>query len=481
VATEAPTQEVPAAPDPTGITPPQPPGDDAEGGDGKKPRRRRLRRPRFRRPSYEDAGLSKPRLRRPHLPLPLALAFGLVAIAAVAIALVALGVFGETGGGGAPGPQVSGGPANPPAAEAAASQLGFPAFATKNTTRIGGSDPASDAAGVALVTYPSAGSSAPPEGVTLVSEDDWQGGIAASVLMADPIRAPVLISSPDGTPATTSDALAALDPKGGPDTGGKAIFAIGDVALPGDAETAQVSGPDPATEAVKISHLRDKLLGGPPQHIVIAAEDDPAFAMPAAAWAARSGDPVLFAGKDSLPNATAVELQRRKDTPVYVLGPPSVISDKVLAKISSFGGQVRRVFGADPVTNAIQFARYVDGSFGWNINDPGHGFVVARSDRPLDAAAAAALSGSGTWGPLLLTDDAATLPGALRGYFLDVKPGYRSDPTRAFYNHVWIIGDQDAIDVNQQATIDDEAELARIGPAPGGAGQGKANSGGGKP
>ena len=129
--------------------------------------------------------------------------------------------------------------------------------------------------------------------------------------------------------------------------------------------------------------------------------------------------------------------------------------------------------------NSIHFARYADGTFGWDINDPGHGFVVARSDRPLDAAAAAALSGSGTWGPLLLTDDAATLPGALRGYFLDVKPGYRTDPTRAFYNHVWIIGDQDAIDVNQQATIDDEAELARIGPAPGG---GKAAaSGGGKP
>ena len=60
----------------------------------------------------------------------------------------------------------------------------------------------------------------------------------------------------------------------------------------------------------------------------------------------------------------------------------------------------------DPVANAIAFARYVDGTFGWNINDPGHGFVIANSSRPADAAAAAALSGSGTWGPLLLTDDA---------------------------------------------------------------------------
>jgi hypothetical protein len=116
-----------------------------------------------------------------------------------------------------------------------------------------------------------------------------------------------------------------------------------------------------------------------------------------------------------------------------------------------------------PVQNAILFARYGDGSFGWNINDPGHGFVIARSDAPLDAAAAAPLSASGTWGPLLLTDSAGTLPAALHSYFLDVKPGYTTNPTRAFYNHVWVIGDQEAIDVDQQAEVDQLAELTKIG------------------
>src|SRR5829696_6054016 len=38
-----------------------------------------------------------------------------------------------------------------------AEQLGFPAFATKNTTRISGADPAANAAAVALATYPSTG------------------------------------------------------------------------------------------------------------------------------------------------------------------------------------------------------------------------------------------------------------------------------------------------------------------------------------
>ena len=124
---------------------------------------------------------------------------------------------------------------------------------------------------------------------------------------------------------------------------------------------------------------------------------------------------------------------------------------------------MKRVSGEDPVANAIAFARYDDEDFGWSINDPGHGFVLARSDAPLNAAAAAPLSASGTWGPLLLTDDAGTLPAELRSYFLDVKPGYTNNPTRAFYNHVWVIGDQEAIDVNQQAEVNELAELTKIG------------------
>ena len=112
--------------------------------------------------------------------------------------------------------------------------------------------------------------------------------------------------------------------------------------------------------------------------------------------------------------------------------------------------------------NAIAFARYASGSFGWNINDPGHGFVIASAARPLDAAAAAPLSASGDLGPLLVTDDAGTVPAALRGYLLDLKPGYANDPTRAVYNHVWLIGDEDAISVGLQAQVDELAEVAPV-------------------
>ncbi len=344
-------------------------------------------------------------------------------------------------------------------------EIGFPRFATNNTTRVGGADPASNAAGVALAVFPSQAPEQRPDAVVLVDEADWQSAVAASVLMAEPIRAPLLISNADEVPDATEEAIQSLDPAGSGPAHGAQAFAIGEAAAPDGLQTTRIHGAGPEAAAT-IAKVRDKLLGGPPAHVIVAPAAKPAFAMPAAAWAARSGDPVLYSKAESLPKPTEEALRRHPDVPVYVLGPSSAISSKVVRRIAAIDKRVRRISGEDPVTNSIALARYSDAGFGWNVNDPGHGFVVARSDSPLDAVAAAPLSASGTWGPLLLTDRADTLPAALREYLLDVKPGYTTDPTRAFYNHVWLIGDQDTIDVTQQAEIDELAELAKIGGEP---------------
>jgi hypothetical protein len=414
-----------------------------------------------------------PRARRRSIPGAVKLIVSLVAIAMGFIVLVLVA------GGGGPARESAGetpAPVTAPATSEAtgesdtpsepAEKLGYPAFATNNTTRVGASDTASNAAAVALAVFPSTSASQRPAAVTLVGEDDWAGGIAAAVLMAAPVRAPVLVSPAGGLPDVTTEALAALDPAGAPSTAGASVFAIGDVARPAGKNVTAVRGGPAATVAAEIAELRDRLFGSAPNAVVIAPSAAPEFAMPAAAWAARSGDPVLFTGVEKLPGATATALKRHPDVPAFVLGPSSAISVGVVGEIAKTGVPVKRVSGKDAVTNAIAFARFHDGEFGWNINDPGHGFVLARSDAPLEAAAAAALSGSGTWGPLLLSDDAGTLPAELRNYFLDVKPGYTNNPTRAFYNHVWVIGDQEAIDVNQQAEVNELAELAKIGNAP---------------
>lgn len=406
-------------------------------------------------------------VKRQRKPIPAALK-AIAGLFVLAVVFIVAAIVGGGGGGGegsetpAPVSETPSTPARAPAAQTP-DELGYPAFATANTTRVGGSDPASNAAGIALATYPATEPSQQPAAATLVDAGDWRGAIAASVLMAAPVGAPILISEADDVPEPTEQALDALDPQGDKATKGVQAFVVGAASAPSDLQAKHVGGGGGTVAAAAIAKLRDQLFGGSPQHIVVAPAAQPAFAMPAAAWAARSGDPVLFADEDDLPAPTAATLKRHPKTPVFVLGPSSAISSEVVRQIGEISSRVRRVSGEDPVANAIALARYGDGDFGWNVNDPGHGFVVARSEEPLDAAAAAPLSASGTWGPLLLTDSADTLPAALRGYLLDVKPGYTTDPTRAFYNHVWVIGDQEAISVNEQAEIDELAELAKIG------------------
>jgi putative cell wall binding repeat protein len=363
----------------------------------------------------------------------------------------------------------------------ATEDLGFPAFATKNTTRVAGLDPVADAAGVALAVFPSTGGVRGPIAVSLVADNDWASGIAVASLVAPPIGAPILVSGVDDVPAFTADALKGLAPDGSARTDGKQVFAIGSAIAPQDLEVQRVSGHDAAAIAAAIDRLRQRLTGARPQHIVLASSEQPAFAMPAAAWAARSGDPVLFVSKQRAPKPTLAALRRHHGVPVYVLGPPSAISDKALEEVRKVAPAAQRVGAENPVENAIAFARCPsgpgcsNGSFGWNINDPGHGFVIASAARPLDAGAAAPLSASGNWGPLLITDDGRKVPASLGGYLLDVKPGYVGDPTRAVYNHIWLIGDQNAISVNFQSQVDDLAEVvqvrsgggARLGPLPG--------------
>src|SRR2546421_12487217 len=113
---------------------------------------------------------------------------GLIATVATCVALAGCG--GSTQLISAPGPVVGIQSKTPHAGQ----RLGFPAVATKNTTRVGGGDPAADAAGVALAVYPSSAPGTHPAVVTLASTDSWQAALASASLMAPPTRAPILLS-----------------------------------------------------------------------------------------------------------------------------------------------------------------------------------------------------------------------------------------------------------------------------------------------
>src|SRR3954467_4162760 len=127
----------------------------------------------------------------------------------------------------------------------AAQGLGFPAIATKNTTRVGGADPGADAAGVAQAVFPGTDRASRPQAVTLVDRSDWRAGIAAAALFAKPVAAPILLTDGTSLPAASSSALDALAPTGSKAAGGAQIIRIGDVAQASGLKTTDIKGANP--------------------------------------------------------------------------------------------------------------------------------------------------------------------------------------------------------------------------------------------
>jgi hypothetical protein len=344
--------------------------------------------------------------------------------------------------------------------EEAATDLGFPGFATKNTTRVGGADAIADAAGVARAVFPSTSAESRPRAVALIDAHDWRAGIAGAVLASTPIRAAVLLSDGPDLPPASRDALAALRPGGAKAAGGSQVVRVGNVARLTGLRTSDVGGRDAFAMARAIDAFQTAARGSASRRVLVVSADDPAFAMPAAAWAAKAGDPILFVRRDRVPADTVAALRAHDKPRIYVLGPPKVVNSRTVSALRRLG-TVKRLGAANPIDNAIAFARYVDPAFGWGVVDPGHGLVFTRTDRPLDAAAAAPLSVSGSYGPLLVLASPSGLDGAVGQYLLDIQPGYTRDPVRGVYNHGWIIGDGRAISVGTQARIDSLLEIRK--------------------
>jgi putative cell wall-binding protein len=349
--------------------------------------------------------------------------------------------------------------------EQAAEKLGFPSTATRNTVRVGGSDAVADAGGVAGALYPATGESDRPTAVVLVDQDDWATAIAASVLVGRPIGAPILFTDGADMPPVTQDVLDRLKPKGSDLSKDAQVIRVGpDVARPAGYKTALIEGDDKFERAAAIDRFFSAARAKPSNDVVLFPADSAEFAMPAAAWAARSGDAALPVRRNSIPAPIAKALREHSRPNVFVLGPENAISEQVVTQLKKqkLARNVRRIQGPNPVENAIAFARYEKGDFGWGVVVPGYNFTLASTDRPADAGAAAALATRGVFAPLVLTDDAAKLPPKLEEYFLSVQPGYEDDPAQAVYNRAWVLGDDKAISVDQQAQLDQLTELIPV-------------------
>ncbi len=348
---------------------------------------------------------------------------------------------------------------------------GTPATATRNTTRLGGANPVVDAAAIARTAYPGITAQTRPQAVVVADARNWPAALAASALACAPLGAPLLYSQGSELPQATVRALRMLAPSGAGVLGGAQVLLAGTSvpAPPGLRARAAAQG-DPYALAASIAQLLALVRGGTPrQVIVVDAEGPEALAMPAAGLAAQSGTPILFVNTHGVPQATAHELEGLGKPTIYTVG-SSAIGVHTLAALARFG-HVQRVESkaledATVAGNAVAVARFAAGSFGWGIVEPGHGLTFTSAARPLDAPAAAILSATGDYAPLLVLDNAESIPTVLRTYLSDIQPAApHSQPVRGVYNHGWLIGDESAISAATQAELDALLEIQPQGSA----------------
>lgn len=349
--------------------------------------------------------------------------------------------------------------------DSAVEALGFPTTATRDTIRVPGSDPAADAAGVASALFPATTTETRPPAVALVDDGQWQAGVAAAVLAGSPLRAPLLLSDGGDLPAVTEDALRRLKPRGQALAKNAQVILVGESPpAPDGFRSGAIKGKDPYEIAAAVDRFQTSAAGKPAPNVLIASGEDPAYAMPAAAWAARSGTPVLFVKKNEIPAPTRQSIQQHQKPGIFILGPPNIVSPEVEKQLGALGSVTR--IGAkatNPVESAVEFTVFNEKNFGWGAVVPGRNYSLANASRPADAAAAAALGSNGVYAPLLVTDQGDGLPKPLENYLLDVQPGFENgDPSQGLYNRVWILGNEDAVSTNVQARIDELVQLVPV-------------------
>ena len=160
---------------------------------------------------------------------------------------------------------------------------------TTNSSRFLASNPADLSVTVANALFPEAGNNA-PGGIVRVPADNWQAGVAAAPLIRW-VNGPLVMD--DGSTVRVESSTQ---------------------DVPGE-----FSESDPASLAAQIDAATVTIAGSITNKVLLVSED-PGYAIPAAYWAAQSGDTVLFANNE-LPEATREALLRRDgEARIYTLG-----------------------------------------------------------------------------------------------------------------------------------------------------------------
>ena len=344
---------------------------------------------------------------------------------------------------------------------------GAVSLVTRNTTRVGGATPVEDAAAVARTVYPALTSATRPQALVIADDRDWPAALAAASLSAAPLGAPEIYSEGGELPEITEQTATELRARGLPSLGGAGVITIGDAPAPQGLKAHNVAFVSPAAGAVQVAKLFTKLVGRPPAVIVVPLAAPANQTMAYAGLAAESATPILYAESAGIAPQTIPEIQSLGDLADLCRG--ELIPPARPADISTPGdGQEyqRRRRRGKPERNFDRRRplqrRHV------RLGDPQSRprAAVRPLFAPPDGPAAALLSATGEYAPLLALESATTITAPLKTYLADLQPGYEPGygseypPAQSQYNRGWVIGDGSAIATTTQAELDTLLETA---------------------
>ncbi|NLG84906.1 MAG: cell wall-binding repeat-containing protein [Firmicutes bacterium] len=314
---------------------------------------------------------------------------------------------------------------------------------TPNTTRFQGRDQYETAVAVSQAVWANPADPMMRPGAVMLARGDgmcYQDALVSSPLMHFPRNGPVLLTEPTHLNPVVREEILRLSPTG--KSAPAQVLTIGSLSMSVDEEVrrlgftvCRVGGPDPVATAVAVWDIV-----GAKRQVMLVSGERFEEALPAAGWAAHMEDPILLAGRDYLPPATACAI-RQTQPDVYILGGPGSVSTEVERAVRGLTcGFVDRICGRDAFETAINFTRYCSptGKFGWCVREKrGWGFRFARYDRWYGGISGNPLSHMGKHAPLLLVEP-DLVPPSVEEYILSVNP--RHLEPKPPYMHGFLVG-----------------------------------------
>ncbi len=354
-----------------------------------------------------------------------------------------------------------------------------------NVSRINGgglteesrNNPINLAVAISQQVYPATFGDNKPGAVILARVDKPVEAALAVGLIHHPIDAPILYINQYQIPELTLNELKRLEPEGVVQDGNVQVYLVGDIDevivkqidnLGFKARTFK------AENVFKLGEIIDQyksiMHADHTDDVIIGQVTAPEYYISALPWIAHMGSGFLLLNGEEIPEATIKALSKRpQDAFIYLMGPPSIINEKLAERLVRYG-HVQRIPGQDIYGLSAAFAGYKDvgpnfawwidestRSFGWGVAEAGHNFIFGNIDNYMSLIPASVLAHRGKHGPLLLTKS-HQLPDSIQKYLKTVQPSYTGTGEQLF-NNGWVIGE--TIDISVIKKINSLLEIKR--------------------